>query len=100
MTLYTQAGVLGCRGCLSLAYPSQNEREGLRAARKANRIAQRMGWLPVGYADTRERPKWLHSATFKRLEAEYRHYAAIGNAALAQRAERLMTRLEAIGSQR
>lgn len=64
--------VFACRHCHGLAYPSQRETHGDRAARKANRIRQKLGWVlgilnPKGW----EKPKGMHWRTFERLNNEH-----------------------------
>ncbi|RLA44424.1 MAG: hypothetical protein DRR42_20515, partial [Gammaproteobacteria bacterium] len=63
--------IFACRQCHGLVYPSQRESHGDRAARKANRIRDRLGWErgilnPKGW----EKPKGMHWPTFDRLNRE------------------------------
>lgn len=70
---------VGCSGCLDLRYPSQLESSLNRSINRANRISDRLGWLPIGYTTApRERPKGMHATTFNRLLSEYRR--AVGAA--------------------
>ena len=55
-----------CRRCQGLCYPSQREREGDRAQRKANRIRVRLGGTP-GWQNIPSRPKGMHRRTYDRL---------------------------------
>jgi hypothetical protein len=57
-----------CRHCCNLAYPSQREDAGDRAARKANLIRRRLGWQEgMLNAPLRIKPVGMHWATFARL---------------------------------
>lgn len=63
-------GIFACRDCLDLAYPSQNESEFDRAARRADRIRRRLGWQPgILNAAGWKKPKGMHWRTFSRLVA-------------------------------
>ncbi|MBE3637434.1 hypothetical protein ICN82_04355 [Mangrovicoccus sp. HB182678] len=64
--------IFACRRCHGLAYPSQREDAGDRAARKADRLRERLGW-PGGVLDGSDlgRPKGMHRETYARLCAEH-----------------------------
>ncbi|WP_216597714.1 hypothetical protein [Loktanella sp. 3ANDIMAR09] len=70
-TLYGGA-VFACRHCHGLAYPSENESARDRAARRADKLRERLGW-PVGIFNGSNwgRPKGMHRATYWRLVREY-----------------------------
>jgi len=62
----------GCRKCYHLDYPSQREDAGDRAARRAHRIRDRMGW-PGGVLEGSVwgKPKGMHWRTYERLCDEH-----------------------------
>lgn len=57
-----------CRHCFRLAFPCQREPKNERAARRADKIRERLGWGP-GFIGIK--PKGMHWRTFERLTAEY-----------------------------
>lgn len=61
-----------CRHCYRLAYPSQREKPGDRAARRADRIRDKMGW-PGGILEGGDwgKPKGMHWRTYERLCREH-----------------------------
>lgn len=61
-------GIFACRKCYQLAYPSQREDAGDRAARRAHRIRDRLGW-PGGVLEGGGwgKPKGMHWRTYERL---------------------------------
>lgn len=69
--LYSGRGVYACRHCLALAYRSQRESSSDLAARRANKIRDRLGWargilnMPGG------RPKGMHWKTYLCLLQEH-----------------------------
>ena len=65
-------GIFACRKCYQLAYSSQREDAGDRAARRAHRIRDRMGW-PGGVLEGSGwgKPKGMHQRTYERLCDEH-----------------------------
>ncbi|MEI7970730.1 MAG: hypothetical protein WCJ69_17265 [Betaproteobacteria bacterium] len=63
--------VFACRHCHRLAYPSQREGAHDRAARRAERIRERLGWHPGILTGSGCKPKWMRWRTFERLVAEH-----------------------------
>jgi hypothetical protein len=59
-----------CRRCWGLKYDSQYEPGYGRAARKAHRIRERLGYLGSIDDPFPPKPKGMHWATYRRLEAE------------------------------
>ncbi len=64
--------IFACRHCYRLAYPSQREVAYDRAARRADKIRERLGWEqgisnPKGW----RKPKGMHWRTFARLNKEH-----------------------------
>ena len=73
-------GIFACRKCYQLAYPSQREDPGDRAARRAHRIRDRMGW-PGGVLEGSGwgRPKGMHKRTYERLCDEHDTFEDVVN---------------------
>lgn len=70
--------IFACRNCHQLAYSSQRESVSDRAARRANKIRERLGWKkgilnPKGW----RKPKGMHWRTFKRLNTKHDALVAI-----------------------
>ncbi len=83
--LYVGA-IFACRHCHQLAYPSQRETDYDRAARRANKIRERLEWEqgvlnPKGW----KKPKGMHWRTFERLNAEHDAFVAESLAGINQR---------------
>ena len=64
-------GVFACRHCYQLVYESQRESPSDRAARRADRIREKLGWYPGILDGKGDKPKGMHWSTYKRLEEEY-----------------------------
>ena len=79
-------GIFACRKCYRLAYPSQREDAGDRAARRAHRIRDRMGW-PGGVLEGSGwgKPKGMHWRTYERLSDEHDTFADVMNRAVIAR---------------
>ncbi len=77
--------IFGCRHCHQLAYPSQRETDYDRAARRADKIREQLGWEqgilnPKGW----EKPRGMHWRTFERLNAEHDAFVAESLAGITQ----------------
>jgi len=68
--------IFACRHCHQLAYASQREAGYDRAARKADRIRDKLGWEPGILNGEGGKPKGMHWRTFERLQTE--HDALVG----------------------
>lgn len=64
--------IFACRHCYRLAYPPQREKPGDRAARRADRIRDKMGW-PGGILEGGDwgKPKGMHWRTYERFCREH-----------------------------
>ncbi len=77
--------IFACRHCYRLAYPSQRERDDDRAARRADRIRERLGWEPGILNGNGLKPKGMHWRTFERLTAEHDAFVQESLTGMAQR---------------
>ena len=59
-----------------MAYPSQREPGYDRAARRADRIREKLDWEPGFLNGNGRKPKGMHWKTFKRLSARHNTFAA------------------------
>ncbi len=76
--------IFACRHCYQLAYPCQREEAYDRAARRADKIRERLGWEQgilngKGY----EKPKGMHWKTFQNLNKEHDYYVQFSLAGIA-----------------
>lgn len=78
--------IFACRHCYRLAYPSQRENPGDRAARKAGRIRDKLGWEAgiLNGAEHWNRPKGMHQATFDRLRWKHDRFVSRALAGFAE----------------
>lgn len=79
------AGIFACRHCYRLAYPVERETADDRAARRANRIRQRLGWEMGIFNPAGSKPGGMHWRTFERLAIEHYAHVEIVLGGLAQR---------------
>lgn len=77
--------IFACRRCYRLAYPSQRETSDDRAARRADRIRDKLGWEPGILNGDGPKPKGMHWRTFDRLWAEHDAYVEASLLGMAQR---------------
>jgi len=79
------AGIFSCRHCNRLAYRVERESDGDRAARRANRIRERLGWDMGIFNPAGSKPSGMHWRTFERLAVEHYAHVDIVLGGLAQR---------------
>ncbi len=63
--------IFACRYCHQIGYPSQREDSSIRAARRADRIRDKLNGEAVFIDGIGRKPKGMHWRTFERLAAEY-----------------------------
>jgi hypothetical protein len=88
---------LACRTCHSLAYRSQRETPGDRAARKANKIRKKLGWEPGFLNGTGSKPDGMHWKTFWKLYDEHNRLVRITIFALRDELRGIARRSENLG---
>lgn len=76
-------GIFACRHCHRLAYASTREDAGDRAARKADRLRERLDWEPGILNGRGSKRKWMRWHTFWRLSEEHDRLVARSLRALA-----------------
>jgi hypothetical protein len=77
--------IFACRHCYQLAYPSQRETADDRAARRADRIREKLGWEPGILNGNGWKPKGMRRNTFEQLTAQHDDFVAISLAGMAAR---------------
>jgi len=63
--------IFACRHCHRLAFPSTREDASERAARRADRLRERLDWEPGILNGRGDKPKWMRWRTFRRLSARH-----------------------------
>lgn len=83
--LYLGGSIFACRHCYQLVYESQRETWDDRAARKADRIRDKLGWEPGILNGNGWKPKGMHWNTFERLTAQHDAFVQVSLAGIAAR---------------
>ncbi|MCP5346555.1 MAG: hypothetical protein R3F41_16895 [Gammaproteobacteria bacterium] len=81
--------IFACRHCYQLAYASQREPWDDRAARKADRIRDKLGWEPGILNGKGCKPRGMHWNTFERLTAQHDSFVQISLAEMAAKFSRI-----------
>lgn len=89
-----------CRHCQNLAYTSQRETPGDRALRQANRLRERLGWVPGIAHGAGDKPARMHWRTYNRMCLEYYSQSNKVFASMAEQMGLLTGRLEEISLRR
>ena len=87
-------GIFACRHCYQLAYPSQRETDDDRAARRADRIREKLDWEPGILNGNGWKPNGMHWNTFERLTAQHDAFVQVSLAGMAARLNLLGGSLE------
>lgn len=82
--LYVKNG-FACRVCHELAYTSQGESAGDRAARRADSLRRKLGWKPGIFNGLGDKPKGMHWKTYIRLVREHNELSLAACNAMAER---------------
>lgn len=88
--LYGGAGVFACRHCYRLAYRSQRDNN---AFGPADKLRDRLGWVPGIAHPPGDKPKGMHWRTYHRLMQQYELYLGRAVADTSMRLGRLTGRL-------
>lgn len=83
--LYLGGSIFACRHCYQLGYQSQCETWDDRAARRADRIRDKLGWEPGILNGNGWKPKGMHWNTFEKLTAQHDALVQVSLAGMAAR---------------
>lgn len=86
--------IFACRHCYKLAYPSQRETHDDRAVRRADRIRNKLGWMPGILNGNGRKPKGMHWNTFEQLTAQHDTFVQTAVSGMAARLNWTGTSLE------
>lgn len=67
----SRTGIFTCRHCNQLVYACQSESASDRAARRADKIRERLGWEAGTLNGKGGKPKGMHRSTYERLVEEH-----------------------------
>jgi hypothetical protein len=88
------SGIFACRHCYSLVYASQRETGDERAARRADKIRDRLGWEPGILNGEGYKPKGMHWRSFERLQAKHNDFVNTSLVGMMQRFKMKLPGLE------
>ena len=91
MAILYCGGIFACRHCYRLAYPSQREPDDDRAARQAEKIRERLGWVPGILNGAGGKQKGMRWQNFWRLSMQHN---ALVNESLAGAMQRFGIKIE------
>lgn len=91
------AGIFACRHCYRLAYSCQRETADDRAARQADTIRARLGWVAGILNINGGKPKGMRWRTFERLNRQHDDFVGVSLAGMAKRFGLLQGQLDDLG---
>ncbi len=91
------AGIFACRHCYRLAYSCQRETAYDRAARRADKIRERLGWQAGILNGNGWKPKGMRWRTFERLTRQHDAFVDVSLAGMAKRFGLLQGQLDDLG---
>lgn len=77
--------IFACRHCYRLAYPSQRETPDDRAARRADKIRERLQWEAGILNGNGGKPKGMHWRTYEKLTRQHDAFVNVSLAGMANR---------------
>ena len=75
--------IFACRHCYQLAYQSQRETDFDRAARRADKIRDKLGWEPGILNGGGLKPRGMHWKTFERLNRNHDAFVQVSLAGIS-----------------
>lgn len=88
--------VFACRYCQKLAYKCQRETPDERATRRADKLRNRLGWVPGILNGNGNKPKGMHWQTFWHMQASHDAHVMQALAGMSAKLGQGMTRLNQI----
>ena len=89
-------GIFACSQCYKLAYSSQRESNGDRAARRADKIRKQLGWEPGILNGNGGKPKGMRWQTYQQLAVEHDALVNISLGWMQQRIQKIEDKLGGI----
>jgi hypothetical protein len=94
--LYLGGTIFACRHCYRLAYACQRENLDGRATRRADKIRDRLAWVPGILNGHGIKPKGMHWHTYQRLTIKHDAHVSISMNIMQQRVRMIEARLGGI----
>ena len=88
-----------CRHCYRLAYRCERESVDSRATRQADKLRDRLGWIPGILHGSGPKPKGMHWRTFERLQAKHDALVQVAFAEMGRMLGLMESRLDNIRRQ-
>lgn len=98
--LYLGSKIFACRHCYQLVYKSQRETPDDRAARRADKIRDKLHWQRGILNLPGRKPKGMHWKTYYRLRAEHDNYTNQALMGMAAKLGIINDRLSALSSRK
>jgi hypothetical protein len=79
------SGIFACRHCYRLAYACQRETSDNRAARRADKIRDRLKWKRGILNENGSKPKGMHWSTYRRLKVRHDAFVDVALVGICRR---------------